>query len=128
MVPVLSMPKIKILFQTFYLFILGTYLGGYVTKDEEHIPELGIFNSKGEITNETWIADPKTLFNDNFQLSPGPPLNSARKDHFSGKFVFNGKTMLVVAGGRYGNIKNRYSCLDSVEILDPSSDEGWQPG
>ena len=107
---------------------MGTYLGGYVTKDEEHIPELGIFNSKGEISNETWIADPSNLFNDNFQLSPGPLLNAARKDHFSGKFVFNGKTILVVAGGRYGNIKNRYSCLDSVEILDPTSDQGWQPG
>ena len=33
------------------------------------------------------------------------------------------RMVIVVAGGRNG-----HDTLDSVEILDPESDEGWKPG
>ena len=34
-----------------------------------------------------------------------------------------GRMVIVVAGG-----SNGHDTLDSVEILDPESDEGWKPG
>ena len=42
--------------------------------------------------------------------------------HATGKMFINGKTLIVVAGGRNSKI------LDSVEILDPTSGKGWIDG
>ena len=47
-----------------------------------------------------------------------------RSFHSCGKMKLNGKkTVIVVAGG------TRFDeCLDSVEILDPKSKQGWMKG
>ena len=44
-----------------------------------------------------------------------------RREHICGKIKIQGKHFLVVAGG----INESYEYLDSVELLDPLSNEGW---
>ena len=58
-----------------------------------------------------------------FQIKEGPPLNFARYAHCCGKMLIHGKIILVVAGGSTRNI-----CIDTVELLDPTSDKGWVLG
>ena len=73
-----------------------------------------------KISNKTWIVDPRK----NFQIIEGPPLNRKRKGHCCAKFENKaGKILFVVAGGFDGA-----TFLDSVEILDPLSDQGWKYG
>ena len=69
----------------------------------------------GDWSEKTWILNPSKKF----ELSEGPSLNIARCCHASGKMICNGKVLLVVAGGFFEN---------SVEILDPTSDQGWKFG
>ena len=71
-------------------------------------------------SNQTWIIDPSN----NFNLREGPPLNEKRYYHSCGKMEINGKVILVVAGG--GGGFGGY--LDSVELMDPASDQGWISG
>lgn len=71
-------------------------------------------------SNQTWIIDPSN----NFNLREGPPLNERRYYHSCGKMEINGKVILVVAGG--GGGFGGY--LDSVELMDPASDQGWISG
>ena len=52
-------------------------------------------------------------------FSEGPPLQVKRFAQTCGKFKVNGRLILVVAGG-YAH--------DTVEILDPLSDQGWIRG
>ena len=73
----------------------------------------------GSISNNTWILDPTN----NFQIRKGPSLNVARMEYSCGKLEVNGKLYLIVAGGWIG----RYG-LGSVELLDPSSSQGWISG
>ena len=73
-----------------------------------------------KISNKTWIVDSRK----NFQITDGPPLNRKRKGHCCAKFENKaGKILFVVAGGFDGA-----TFLDSVEILDPLSDQGWKYG
>ena len=72
------------------------------------------------ISNRTWIADPTK----GFKIRKGPPLNVERRGHGCAKMDINGRTILVVAGG----FNDRYKCLDSVEILDPLTNQGWSLG
>ena len=44
-----------------------------------------------------------------------------RREHICGKIKIQGTHFLVVAGG----INESYEYLDSVELLDPLSNEGW---
>ena len=55
-----------------------------------------------------------------------PKMIHAHCSYAYGKMVIGGKVMIVVAGG-IGYDGNR-SGLDSVELLDPLSDEGWVEG
>ena len=74
----------------------------------------------GAISGKTWIINPS----DNFVIKEGPTLNVARSFHSCGKMKLNGKkTVLVVAGGTHLD-----ECLNSVEILDPKSKQGWIKG
>ena len=68
---------------------------------------------------KTWIVDPTN----EFKIKEGPSLNKGREFHGCAKMTVNGRTILVVAGGRGNN-----GTLDSVEILDPSSDNIWTLG
>ena len=67
----------------------------------------------------TWIADPSN----GFQIQKGPDLNVPRHTFACGKMMMNGKSVIIVAGGLTKSTSEAY--LDSVEILDPSSNDGW---
>ena len=75
----------------------------------------------GIISNKTWIVDPSN----GFKMTLGPSLNTQRHGHSCGKMIANGKIILVVAGGSDVSSLNY---LKSVEILDPSSGQGWISG
>ena len=49
-------------------------------------------------------------------------MNNGRCSHGCTKMTFNGRTILVVAGGYNSGY------LDSVEILDPSENNVWTQG
>ena len=57
-------------------------------------------------------------------ITEGPSLNEGRAGHGCAKMTFNGRTILVVAGG----VDDDYETLDSVEILDPLENDVWTPG
>ena len=69
----------------------------------------------GSISNKTWIVNPA-----NFEIKEGPSMNFERCRHSCGKMNIDGKTIIVVAGGT-----GSQNTGDSVEILDPNSNEGW---
>ena len=69
-------------------------------------------------STKTWMVDPET-----FHIQPGPQLNIARSGHSCSKMVLNDKVYLVVAGG-YDEYRWN-GAVDSVELLDPSSNKGW---
>ena len=71
-------------------------------------------------SKDTWIVDPSN----EFKIRKGPSLKEAREEFSCGKMILHGKVYLVVAGGS----DESGSSLDSVEILDPSSDQGWTSG
>ena len=84
-----------------------------------------------QISKETWIFDPTN----EFSIKKGPPLNIGRSFFSCGKLEINGKILLVVAGGRIAGSKepiNEYVTTefvtDTVELLDPTSREGWIMG
>ena len=76
-------------------------------------------SAPGVWSSNTWIIDPTNRF----KIREGPSLNEKRCTHGCAKMNMNGKTVLVVAGGF-----NFDSKLQSVEILDPSSNKGWVKG
>ena len=49
-------------------------------------------------------------------MREGPNLNIARCGHSCNKMIINDKVFIIVAGGFFE---------DSVELLDPMSDQGW---
>ena len=51
-------------------------------------------------------------------------MNTERSYHSCGKIISNGKTLIVVSGGQ----NNFGEVLDSVELLDPSTNKGWITG
>ena len=79
----------------------------------------GQFSSK-----KTWIVDPTN----EFRIKEGPSLNKARFSHGCAKMTFNGRTILVVAGGFGALQSGGYGSLDSVEILDPLGNNVWTQG
>jgi len=74
-----------------------------------------------ETSKKTWIIDPTN----GFVINRGPDLNEERFYHSCGKFNYNGRDILIVAGG-----VNEKGFLDSVEILDPLShgENVWKYG
>ena len=70
----------------------------------------------GTFSKKTWIVDPTN----GFQIRQGPSLNIPRASASCGKMEINGKIVLVVAGGQGSDY------LDSVELLEPLSDQGWK--
>ena len=74
-----------------------------------------------ETSKKTWIIDPTN----GFVFNRGPDLNEERFYHSCGKFNYNGRDILIVAGG-----VNEKGFLDSVEILDPLShgENVWKYG
>ena len=88
--------------------------------DEKYIYVIGGIQNK-ETSHKTWIVD---VTNPNsFIIKKGPRLKGARSNFAFGKMVIDGKTILIVAGGGDGKIN-----LDSVEMLDPTSHQGWTSG
>ena len=73
----------------------------------------------GIISEKTWIigGDPDK---NGFTIKEGPCLNTKRYAHSCGIMEKNGKILIVVAGGQEED-----DDLDTVEILDPSSNAGW---
>ena len=54
----------------------------------------------------------------------GPKMKSERYSHACGTFMINQKPILVVAGGTDG----QQGPLNSTEIWNPNSNEGWING
>ena len=74
----------------------------------------------GVISNKTWIINP----NQDFQIKEGPMLHVERWGHSCGKMIStDGKVVIVVAGGI-----SDIGMLQNVEILNPTSDKGWEYG
>ena len=81
------------------------------------------------ISSEMKIQSQKRFFfhilvnpNNNFKAKEGPPLIQARAYHCSAVMEIRGEKHIVVAGGD-GN-----SYLDTVELLNPNSADGWKKG
>ena len=85
--------------------------------DEKNIYLIG-GSQNDSVSKKTWIVNPAN----NFQIRDGPSLQFSRKFHGCAKMQYNGKTILVVAGGW-----NRRT-LDSVELLDPLENQEWITG
>ena len=79
-----------------------------------------------QTSSNTWIANPEN----NFNITEGPGLNVARAYHCSAKMEVRGKNVIVVAGGdgEGTSLFSKRNYLNSVEILLPSSEIGWQKG
>ena len=88
--------------------------------DEKSIYIIGGIQNSQQCSKKTWIVDPIN----EFKITEGPSLNKGRKYHGCAKMTINGRTILVVAGGR----GKGFETLDSVEILDPSGNNVWTPG
>ena len=76
-------------------------------------------------TETTLIINPL----ENFKKIFGPSLNKPqRAHHCCGKMYSKdrSKILLIVAGGRDNSYPQK--TIDSVEILDPTSDQGWVEG
>ena len=73
----------------------------------------------GSCSNKTWIVDPTN----EFLTREGPSLNMKRYKHCCAKMTLNDRTILVVVGGG-----GRYNNFDSVEILDPTTNNVWTMG
>ena len=93
--------------------------------DEKYIFVIGGIQNK-ETSHKTWIVDMTNP--NNFVIKEGPCLKEGRSDFAFGKMVINGKTILIVAGGRFWRSLGTFSNLDSVEMLDPTSHQGWTSG
>ena len=73
-------------------------------------------------SKETLIVDPTNKF----EIKMGPPMNTVRTLHVSGKMVINNIVYVVVVGGvNHCDVSDKDQTLDSVELLDPSSEQGW---
>ena len=91
---------------------------GVLKYDENTIFIIG-GDQNGSVSNKTWIVNPKN----EFEIKEGPKLNHKRSEFSYGKMRTNaGKLLLIVAGG-YGETFGEI--LNTVEILDPTSDQGW---
>ena len=98
---------------------------GMIKYDEKYIFVIGGIQNK-ETSRKTWIVD---VTNPNsFIIKKGPRLKEARSNFAFGKMVIDGKTILIVAGGRFWRSMGTFSNLDSVEMLDPTSHQGWTSG
>ena len=86
----------------------------------------------GRISNKTWISDPTN----NFEITPGPPLNSEREGHCCSKMKIDGRSFLVVAGGNSFFMElgvpmelETINDFKSVELLDlDAGNPKWQAG
>ena len=82
----------------------------------------------GVISNKTWIINP----NQDFQMREGPTLKVERWGHSCGKMICkDGNIVIVVAGGISDNHheeRHERGMLQNVEILNPTSDKGWEYG
>ena len=108
---------------------LPFYIGHHsmILFDENTIFLIGGRQSEGsgperriETSNKTWILNPKN----EFSICEGPPLKIGRHGHSCAIIKRDGKSYIVVAGGE--DINNKI--LDSVEMLDPLSGQGWIDG
>ena len=75
-------------------------------------------------SDKTWIINPTK----DFDIQEGPTLKIGRRIHSCGKIEKNGTILLVVAAGFDGTGNGLENGLDSVEILDPSTSQGWTSG
>ena len=83
--------------------------------DENSIYLIG-GKQNNEWSKKSWIVNPVN----GFEIQEGPTLNHVRHSHACAKLKINGKILIVVTGG-LGSTPHQ-DFLDSVEILDPSSD------
>ena len=88
-----------------------------VKLSEKEIFVIGGLSKEKNYTKEVWIYDPQNGFASN----QGPSLTKARMFHSCSTMKDGNKTLIVVAGGHYGEY------LDSVEIYDPT-DKTWHSG
>ena len=97
---------------------------GFLYHCMSKIDNLVIFvgGSQGNEDEEaTLIVD----ISNNFTMKYGPQMIDDRFEHSCGSIYHNGKTYMVVAGGRS---KHTGKDVPTVELWDPTSDEGWIKG
>ena len=86
--------------------------------NESHVLVAGGFDRKGE----TILVDTTDGFN--YSMTTGPTLLSGRYGHACATFEHEGKPIVITVGG----FANGLGYLDSSEIWDPESNEGWVKG
>ena len=69
----------------------------------------------------TWIVDPTN----GFKVTPGPSMKMARSNLACGIIDKNGHPLVIAAGGFNSNSQ---LILNTTELLDPSSNQGWELG
>ena len=78
-----------------------------------------------KILSSTWIYEP----DNDFHRRQGPPLIIGRKAHSCSVFNSNGKSVILVAGGRTGIMHWAAEAItETVEIYDPMLNQGWKFG
>ena len=78
-----------------------------------------------KILSSTWIYEP----DNDFHRRQGPPLIIGRKAHSCSVLNSNGKSVILVAGGRTGIMHWAAEAItDTVEIYDPMLNQGWKFG
>ena len=87
----------------------------------------------GEISNKTWIINCQSLTDPTipFEIKPGPSILAPRTNFACATMNLNGKSVIVIAGGTNGESNHfnpKFEAFNTVEILDPSSSEGWKAG
>lgn len=102
-------------FEDKYIYLIGGISGGNYDSDSD----LDEDEQEEPVTEDrTWVIDLKNL-----DFKCGPSLRMARQWCQAAVMKSRDRMVIVVAGGRNG-----HDTLDSVEILDPESGEGWKPG
>ena len=78
-----------------------------------------------KILSSTWIYEP----DNDFHRRQGPPLIIGREAHSCSVLNSNGKSVILVAGGRTGIMHWAAEAItDTVEIYDPMLNQGWKFG
>ena len=99
-----------------HMFLIGGVTGGDYDSDLDDEEQ-----EDPVIEDRTWFIDMEDNF---FEVKPFHFLRMQRRDCQAAVMNSRGRRVIVVAGGNNGN----FETLDSVEIIDPKSNERWKEG
>ena len=99
-----------------HMFLIGGVTGGDYDSDLDDEEQ-----EDPVIEDRTWFIDMEDNF---FEVKPFHFLRMRRRDCQAAVMNSRGRRVIVVAGGNNGN----FDTLDSIEIIDPKSNERWKEG